>query len=179
MDPRSVLVIAILMFAIYVGWGYMSGRRGRVPLYVVALIVGISMFGAALAQLVQQSGAAEAFNVACIALSLAALASPPALWEVQLREDWERARLYQSLKGSDLVSWRAWLKLVDRLGARGAALAYFGVFCVGVGLELLVLGITQPSTAFFLMLALTAPVLFGAVSATWIYRGVRRVMPGA
>src|SRR4051812_31413885 len=167
------------MFAVYVGWGYMSGRKGRVPLYMVALIVGISLFGAALAQLVQQNGAAEAFNVACIALSLAALASPPGLWEVQLRDDWERARLYQSLRASDLVSWRAWLKLVDRLGARGAAVAYFGVFCLGVGLELLALGITQPSTQLFLLLALSAPALFGALSAIWIYRGVRRVMAGA
>jgi hypothetical protein len=98
---------------------------------------------------------------------------------VQLRDDWERARVYQSLRASDLVSWRAWLKLVDRLGARGAAVAYFGVFCLGVGLELLALGITQPSTQLFLLLALSAPALFGALSAIWIYRGVRRVMPGA
>jgi len=178
LDPSRIVVIAILVFALYIGWGFMSGRKGRVPVYVVAVIVGVSLIGAALAQLIQQTTAAEVLNVASISLSLAALASPPTLWEVQLRDDWERARVYQSLKASDLVSWRGWLKLVDRFGARGAALAYFGTFGFGVALQLLVWRFTQANSEFFLFVALAAPILFGALSARWIYQGVRRVMPG-
>ena len=51
-----------------------------------------------------------------IALSLAALPGHPSLWEEQMKADLARMRLVHPLRAGDLLSWRGWLKLVDRIG---------------------------------------------------------------
>jgi hypothetical protein len=180
-DLARIPVLLVLLFAVYVAWGFMSGRRGRVPAYVVSAIIAISLLGAAAAQLVGLPGASEALDVTWFAMSLAALASPrrPSMWELQLRDDWEHARIYQPLKLADFRSWRGWLKLVDRIGARPAAAVYLGLFVAGLACRAVVWSVARASFEPFLLLALLAPFLFGAFSALWLYRGVRSVMPGA
>ncbi len=179
MEPGRVVVIAVLMLAVYVCFSFMGGRKGRIRLYVLSLIVALCLFGAGVAQLTGLVGVVEMLNVACITLSLAALVSTPPLWEEQLRDDLEHARVYQSMRLRDFASWRGWLKLVDRIGARKATLVYFSVFVLGVVVQVFVFGLAQPDLQPFVLLALLAPFLFAALSALWIYRGVRRVMPGA
>jgi hypothetical protein len=180
-EPGRIVVLAVLLFAVYVGWGFMSGRCGRVPAYIVSAIVVLSLFGAAACQLLGLAGASEALDVAWFSMSLAALASPrrPSIWEIQLRDDWDRARVYQPLKPGDFVSWRGWLKVVDRLGARPAALAYLGLVVFGVVCRMAVWSLVRAGFEPFLLLALFAPFLFGVFSTVWLYRGVRHVMPGA
>jgi len=179
-DPSRIVTVLILAFALYAGWSFLHGGRGRVSLYAVAACIAVSLFGALPAAALRMRGAVEALTLAAISLSLAALASTPGLWEAQLRAAREHARVYQRFRPRDFLSWRGWLKVVDRIGARSAAMGYFGVFALGTVGQLLVAWLSEPQVdrPFFLV-ALLAPLLFSVVSAIWVYRAVRRVLPGA
>jgi len=179
MDPSRIPVLVVLAFSLYVGWTYLSGRRGRIPIYAMALTVAVSLVCGAVAQLLHAGLLVEVLNLATISLSLAALASTPALWEVELRRDYDRTRLYQAVTSRDFASWAGWLKIADRVGGAKAALCYVAVFGVGTALQLLAWGLTDPAQELFVLLALLAPLLFAVLSSAWLYRAVRRVMPRA
>lgn len=180
MEAGQILILAILLFCVYLGWSLSRGRTGGVRLYVVPCAIGGSLLGAAGAQALGLGAAAEALNSAAIGLSLAALPSGGALWENEMRADLARTRTYQVARPADLLSWSAWLKLVDRVGARTAALGYLGGFAVAIGLALAATLRTRPDLEpGFALIALLAPSLFALLSAWWVYGAARRLVPGA
>lgn len=180
MELGQIVVLGVLAYSIYAGWSYSRGSARGVPLYAISLVVVASLLGAAAAQALELERTVEVLNVTAIALSLAALASSPGLWEEQIRTDLERTRLYQPIQPRDFLSWRGWLKLVDRLGAVRAALAYLGVFGVALLAELVAAALQRPrGEGPFLFIALLAPCLFGLLSTMWVFRGARRLIPGA
>lgn len=180
MQLDRIVVLGVLAFSVYLAWGYFRGGARGIPLYGISLVVVASLLGAAGAELLGLSGAVEALNLAAIALSTAALASSPGLWEDQLRTDLQRTRLFQAMRPEDFLSWQGWLKGVDRLGATRAALAYLSVFAVATGGDLVVQWLARPGTdSGLFLIALVAPCLFGSLSALWLYRGARRLIPGA
>ncbi|MPZ15477.1 MAG: hypothetical protein GEU73_13830 [Chloroflexi bacterium] len=179
-DLARIPVLVVLSFAVYLGWSYYRGRSGHVPLYAVSTTVAGALVGGVIVQAFRLGGAVEVLNLAAIAFSVAALASHPRLWEEQIGADLQRTHLYQRLRLADVWSWQAWLKLVDRFGAGGAALAYAGVFVVAVGAAALSLSSTvSRSELAVTLLPLGLPALFGILSTLWIYRGARRLVPDA
>lgn len=185
MQPGQIIVLLVLLFSVFLGWVLYRGRTAGVRLYLVAVAVAASLLLGSLAQVLDARGAAEVLNLTAIALSLAALPSHPGLWEDQIRADLERTRLYQRWRAADALSWRGWLKLVDRVGARAAALAYLAVFAVAV-LAAVLSALVEPSVGrgssertSYTVLATLGPTLFAVLSTMWIYRSARRLVPGA
>lgn len=180
MQPTQVIVLAVLAFAIYLAWNVFRSRTGGIPLYLVCVAIAASLVGSAAAQLTDLNAAIEPLNVIAVALSLAAMPAPFNLWEQQMARDLQRTRVYGSLRPADLLTWRAMLKLVDRLGARGAALVYLGGFTVALLLPLAATIRSQPADAGLLVaVTIGVPAAFALLSALWVYRGARRLVPGA
>jgi hypothetical protein len=180
MRPGQLVILGTLLFAVYCGWSLSRGRPPGVTLYALAVAVLVSLVGAAAAQLVGAAAVIEPLNVVAIALSLAALPASPSMWEEEVDRALRTTRLYQAVRPSDLLSWKAWLKLVDRIGARRAGLAYLGVFAAAI-VGALVAPRLGPSTeqAAFAVVTVVSPGLFALLSAGWIYRSARRLVPGA
>jgi hypothetical protein len=179
MQPGQIVVLLVLVFAIFLAWSLSRGRTAGVPLYAVSAAVVATLVAGGVAQLLNAEGAIEALNVTAIALSLAALPSHPVLWEEQMKADLQRIRLVQALRPGDLLSWRGWLKLVDRIGARRAAIVYLAIYAVAIAIALgATLGAPSDRT-IYTTLASLAPAVFAVMSTTWIYRGARRLIPGA
>lgn len=180
MTPVNLVVLAVLVFSIYLGWSLSRGYARGIRLYAIAAVVALSLLGAAAAQALGVPGLVESLNVVALALSLGALPSSPALWEDQVRADLNSARLYQPMLPADVLSWKAWLKVVNRLGARGAALCYLGIFIVALLLDLVaLLSATQTVDRAFALAPLSAPGLLAVLSTVWLYRAARRLVPNA
>jgi len=178
--PTQIIVLVVLCAAVYLCWNLLQGRTGGVPLYAVVLLVPLALLGAALATAAGARSAVETLNVLALALSLAALPASPGLWEREIGADLARTHLYQAVHPRDLLSWRAWLKLVDRQGARRAVLIYLGTYLVLIGLALGAVALPVPTEdRGFGALSLAPPILFALFSALWIYQGTRRLVPGA
>ncbi len=178
MTPVQLIVLAVLGFSLYLGWSLSRGRDGGIRLYYVAAAIALSLFGAAAAEGLGIPALVEALNVVALALSLGALPSGPALWEKQVREDLESTRLYRTIQPSDLLSWKAWLKLVDRIGARRAALGYLAVYALALLVALLaLLGSTPIVDRAFAIAPLILPGLYAVLSTLWLYRAARRLVP--
>jgi uncharacterized membrane protein len=80
----------------------------------------------------------------------------------------------------DLLSWRAWLKLVDRVGARWAALLYFAVYMVAITAAITITFVdSSTDRTIYTILPATAPALFAVLSTAWIYKSARHLVPGA
>jgi hypothetical protein len=175
-----IVVLVVFLFSIYLGWSLSRGHVRGVRLYFVAVAVPLSLVGAAAAQLAGIVTLVEPLNVIALALSLGALPGGPSVWEGQVQSDLERTRLYRTIEPADLLSWKAWLKLVDRLGAPRAALGYLGVFAVALIVALLaVITTTQTVERAFALAPLAAPGLFAVLSTVWLYRAARRLIPNA
>ena len=180
MDAALILILAILVLALVLGWSHWHGAPGPVGLYPIAAAILLSLLGAAVAEAAGLPRVVELLNVSAIALSLAALPSGGGLWESQLRQDFEEMRVYHRFRAADWLSWRGWLKLVDRIGARPAALLYLTAFTLGLAAELVAVVPSRPASDRELaLLALSAPLLFALFSAFWVYRGATRLIPGA
>jgi hypothetical protein len=180
MTPVQIVVLIVLLFSIFLGWSLSRGQTRGVRLYFVAVVVAASLVGAAASQLLGAPGLVEACTVIALALSLGALPSGPSMWETQMRSDLEATSLYRTIEPTDLLSWKAWLKLVDRIGASRAALGYLGVYLVGVLLAILVLLTSTASTdRTFAIIPLIAPILFAILTTLWVYRAARRLIPGS
>ena len=180
MQPGQVIVLAILALAIYLAWNVFRGRTGGIPLYLVCVAIAASLLGSAAAQLMALAAAIEPLNVLTVSLSLAAMSAPFSLWEQQMARDLQSTRVYGSLRPADLLTWRAMLKLVDRAGARGAALIYLGGFALAVVVALAATVRAQPADAILLVaVTIGVPAAFALLSAFWIYRSARRLVPGA
>jgi hypothetical protein len=180
MSPTQIVVLLVLLVAVYLCWNLLQGRTGGVPLYVIVLLVPVALLGAVLASAGGVPSAVETLNVVALSLSLAALPAAPSLWEREIGSALSRTRLYQATRPSDLLSWRAWLKLVDRLGARRATVLYLLVYVLIIGLAVGMAGLhasTEDRT--FGALSLMPPALFAFFSALWIYQGTRRLVPGS
>ena len=179
MQPGQIVVLVVLGYAIFLAWSLSRGRTAGVPLYGLAVVIGLSLVVGAVAQVLSAEGAIEALNMTAIALSLAALPSHPSLWEEQMKADLQRIRLVQPLRPSDLLSWRGWLKLVDRIGAKRAALVYVALFGVAIALALAATRGGPADRTVYTIVPALAPAVFAVVSAKWIYQGARRLVPGA
>jgi hypothetical protein len=180
MRPAQFFILGVLLFSVYLAWSLSRGRTSGVPLYAVSVAVMVALLSAAVVQLVGTSELIEPLNVVAMALSLAALPAGPSLWEEQMAHDLSATRLYRPMQPTDVLSWRAWLKLVDRCGARGASLVYLGVFAVAI-LAALFAPRVGPSDeqAAFALITVSSPTLFAFLSTIWIYRSARRIVPGA
>ena len=179
MQPGQILVLIVLVFALVLGWSLSHGHTAGVPLYALALVIPLALLAGGIAQLAGLDSVVEALNVIAIALSLAALPSHPSLWHEQMQADLRRIRLVQPIAARDLTSWRGWLKLVDRIGARWAALLYLGLYAVAIGTALVATFGAPSDRTVYTTLAVLAPAAFGLLSTMWIYRGARALVPGA
>jgi hypothetical protein len=180
MQPGQIFVLIVLVFALFLAWSLSRGHTVGVPLYGLAPAIAAALLVGSVAQLLNADGVVEALNMTAIALALAALPAHPTLWEEQMQADLRRMRLVQPLRPGDLLSWRGWLKLVDRIGARRAALVYFGIQLIAIAAALAATyaapGSDRPLYTTF---AVLAPALFAVLTTTWVYRGARRLVPGA
>jgi hypothetical protein len=184
MAPDQIVVLLVLLFSVFLGWTLYRGRTAGIRLYLVAATVAASLLLGSLARALDLRAAAEVLIVTAIALSLALLPAHPGIWEDQIRADLERTRVYQRWRAADVLSWRAWLKLVDRVGARSAALAYLGVFFAAIALAFIATSLdpraqagTSDRAAY--LFASLPPALLAVLSTIWIYRSARRLVPGA
>ncbi len=180
MRPVDIATLAILFVAVYFAWRVMKGSLGGVPLYPLVIAVPLCLFGIALAALVPSRPLVEVLTVAAVALSLALLPASPRLWEDELNADLRRTRVFQVIHAGDALSWRAWLKLVDRIGAARAALLFFSLEVVAIGCALpALLAISAEVPPGFALVTLLAPSLFAVLGSWWLYRAARRLVPGA
>jgi hypothetical protein len=180
MQPQQIFVLAVLLFAVFLAWSLSRGHTVGVPLYVLSIVIAAALLAGSIAQLLNVDTVVEALNVTAIALALAALPAHPTLWQEQMEADLRRIRLVQPLRAGDLLSWRGWLKLVDRIGARRAAFVYFSMFAIAIGAALVATSaVHSADRTIYTTLAALAPALFAVLSTMWIYRGARRLVPGA
>ncbi len=180
MQPSQVFALIMLLFALVLGWSLSRGHSIGVPLYVLSIVIAIALIAGSIAQLLDARSVVEALNVTAIALALAALPAHPTLWQDQMRADLQRIRLVQPLRLRDLLSWRAWLKLVDRVGARWAALLYFAVYMVAITAAITITFVdSSTDRTIYTILPATAPALFAVLSTAWIYKSARHLVPGA
>lgn len=179
MRTEDIVRLAVIGIAIFLAWNLWRGRA-LVPLYYLSLLVLVSLVASLVAQVEALTLAIEPANVAAIAFALAGCTGGSALWEQEMGRDLEGIRVYAPFTFSDLLSWRGALKVVDRIGAGPAVLTYllvFGLAIAGVALTVHPVGPFADRTALVLSLAPTG--LFAVLSAWYLYRGVRRLVPGA
>ncbi len=180
MQPSQVFALIMLLFALVLGWSLSRGHSIGVPLYVLSIVIAIALIAGSIAQLLDARSVVEALNVTAIALALAALPAHPTLWQDQMRADLQRIRLVQPLRLRDLLSWRAWLKLVDRVGARWAALLYFAVYLIAITAAITITFVdSSADRTIYTILPAAAPALFAVLSTAWIYKSARHLVPGA
>ncbi len=180
MRPVDLATLAILIVSVYFSWRVIKGSLGGVPLYALVIAVPLCLFGVAIAALLEHRPLVELLTVAAVAFSLAVLPASPRLWEDELSADLKRTRVFQVLRAGDVLSWRAWLKLVDRIGAGRAALVFLGLEAVAIACALpALLTISAEVPPGFALVTLLAPALLAALAAFWLYRAARRLVPGA
>ncbi len=180
MRPVDIATLAILVVAVYLAWRVMKGSLGGIPLYPLVIAIPISLFGVAIAALLRNRPLVEVLTVAAVALSLALLPASPRLWEDELNSDLKRTRVFQVVRAGDALSWRAWLKLVDRIGAGRAALVFLAVDLVAIGCALpALLTLSAEVPPGFALVTLLTPSLFALLGSYWLYRAARRLVPGA
>jgi hypothetical protein len=176
----DIVTLIILVVALYFSWRVSKGSSGGIPLYALVIAVPLCLFGVALATLLGSRPIVEVLMVAAVALSLALLPATPRLWEDELRADLKDTRVFQVIHAGDALSWRAWLKLVDRIGAGRAALAFLVLEIVAILCALpALLAMSAGIPLGFVLAALFFPGLYAMLSTLWFYRAARRVVPGA
>ncbi|MSQ24409.1 MAG: hypothetical protein EXR58_07670 [Chloroflexi bacterium] len=181
-SPSQAVILVILGLATLLGWNFWRGRTGILPLYYVSVVILVALVIATGSQVLQLSGFIEPANAAAIYIALSACATNPTMWRQEVSKDLERTRLYAALRPRDFLSWRGWLKVVDRIGAVRAVLVYLALFLAGlVGTALT----AQPTTVSLApdrapyVLVLAPVVLFALLSAWYLYLAARRLVPGA
>ena len=180
MTPVQIVVLIVLLFSVFLGWSLWRGHTRWVRLYLIAAGVPLALIGAALCHALGAPSLVEALNVAALSLSIGALPGSPSMWEDQVRTDLQATRLYRALEPKDVLSWKAWLKVVDRIGAFRGALAYLAIYVVALALALAAsFGSPARVDPGFALAPLTAPGLFGSLSTVWLYRAARRLIPGS
>lgn len=180
MNLNQWLILGIIAFATLVAWNLWRGQTGILKLYLLSLLVLAALVLAAVAQTLDAPGLTETANSVAIFFSLAGCTTRPGLWQQEIGADLRETHIYDPLRPGDLVSWRGWLKAVDRCGAAWAALAYllaYAIALLAVGLTIRPPGPASDRGAFLLALAPIA--LFALLSSWYIYRGARRLVPGA
>jgi hypothetical protein len=179
MRPEDIVRLAVIGVAIFLAWNLWRGRA-LVPLYYMTWAVLVSLLASFIVQLEDFSAAIDLANIAAISLALAACTGSSALWQQEIGRDLEGTRVYAPFAFSDLRSWRGVLKAVDRIGAGPTALIYFLIFALAIAAVAVTVRPVGPAadrTAFVLSLAPT--LLFAVLSAWYLYRGTRRLVPGA
>jgi hypothetical protein len=180
MRPAELITLVILVVATYFSWRVMRGSSGGVPLYALIAVVPLCLLGVALAGLVDQRRIVEVLTVAAVAFSLAILPATPRLYEEELRADLKDTHVFQVFQPNDALSWRAWLKLVDRIGAGRAALVFLAVLVLAMLCALpVLLAMSQDVPPGFVLVTLVAPALFAGFATLWLYRAARRLVPGS
>ena len=180
LSPTQVAILLILAVAVYLCWNLLRGRTGGIRLYWVAALVPLALLSAGIAQAVNLSGAAEVLNLTAIGFALAALPAGPELWASQMADDLRRTRLFQPLRGEDLLTWSGWLKLVDRMGARRAASVYLGASLLALAAAAFSFFLSRPGNEpVYGLLSLVPVALFAVLCTAWIYRGARRLVAGS
>lgn len=180
MRAGDIVILIILVVALYFAWRVSRGSAGEVPLYALVITVPLCLFGVAIAALLGRTPIVEVLMLAAVAFSLAVLPATPRLWEEKLRADLADTRVYQVFRAGDALSWRAWLKLVDRIGALRAALAFLG-FEVAAILSAFpaLMAMSAGVPTGFILAALAFPSLYALLATLWLYRAARRIVPGA
>ena len=177
---RSDIVrLSVIGVAIFLAWNLWRGRA-LVPLYYVSLLVLVSLVASFVVQFVGVTAAIEPANIAAIALALVGCTGGGAIWEQEIGGALAGMRVYTPFAVRDLLSWRWVMKGVDRIGAGPTALVYllvFGAAIAAVALTVQPVGPSTDRTALVLSLAPTA--LFAVLSAWYVYRGARHLVPGA
>ena len=180
MSATQIAVLIVLVLAVYLCWNLLRGRTGGIRLYWVAVAVPLALLAAGVTQALNLSGAAEVLTLASIAFSLAALPAGPELWQSQMAADLQRTRLFQPLRLDDALGWSAWLKLVDRMGARRAAFAYLAASAVALMASGVSFFLTRPGDApGYGLLSLVPIGIFVVMCTTWIHRSARRLVAGS
>jgi hypothetical protein len=180
MRPGDVATLIILVIALYFAWRVAKGSSGGVPLYALVISVPLCLFVVALGALLGRGPIVEVFMVAAVAFSLALLPAHPRLWEEELQADLKETRVFQVMHAGDALSWRGWLKLVDRIGAGRTALAFLALEVVAILCALpALLAMSGDIPIGFVLAALFFPGLYAALSSLWFYRAARRLVPGS
>ena len=179
MDPKEIASLVIIALATILGYTLWRNLAWFRVYWLVILLLG-ALLVATIGQLLQANLITEPANLVAIAFACAGLASSPTLWRNEMKANMESLVIYGPFQGRDLLSWRAWLKIVDRQGARAAALIYLGIF----GIVLAAAASTvQPSTPtgdrMALVLSLAPVAAFALLSSSYLYRAARRLVPGA
>jgi hypothetical protein len=177
--PTEIFDLVIIALATIIGYTVWRGV-GLFRLYwLVALLLG-ALAVATVGQLLQLAPVMEPANLVAIAFSCAGLASSPTLWRDEIRKNMEGLVIYGPFEARDLLSWRAWLRLVDRQGARSAALIYLGIFTIAIAAAASTVQPSNPSgDRMALVLSLAPVAVFAVLSSYYLYRGARRLVPGA
>ena len=179
MSVEQIVKLVVIGFAIVLAWNLWRGQA-TIHLYFLCVLVLLALATAAMAQILDLMPVIEPASLAAIGLSLAGCTGGSVLWQQEMRRDLEGTQLYRPLLATDLLSWRGWLKAVDRIGAGPAAVSYLALFALaiaGVALTVLPSGPAGDRTAAVVSLAPTA--FFAVLSAWYLYRGVRHLVPGA
>jgi hypothetical protein len=178
--PTDIATLIILVVALYFAWRIAKGSNGGVPLYALAIGVPLCLFGVALAALVGNTPIVELLTVTAVAFSLALTVATPRFWEDELRADLEKTRVFQTLRAQDALSWTAWLKLVDRIGAARSALLFLLLEIVAMACAFpALLAVSAGIPVGFVLLTFAIPSLYAGLAAFWLYRAARRLVPGA
>lgn len=179
-NVKTIAMLVVIGSATIVGWSFWRGHK-LMKLYLLSATVLVGLVLATVAQIVAIDGLAEAANGAAIAFAFAGACTAPSLWRDEIRQDMDRMPGVIGLfEARDFLSWKGFLKLVDRIGARGAALSYLVPFAVL--LTLVELTIRPPGPDFdrgFYLIAFAPVVIFAFLSAWYVYRAARRLVPGA
>lgn len=179
MSLAQISILIIIGTATVVGWSLLRGAT-LFRLYWLALLVLAGLIVAAAGQIMAVRSVAETAILFAITFSFAGWASSPTLWRNELRRDLESTVLYARFEPRDLRSWRAWLKLVDRWGAATASLAYVAILLAPLAAAAATVQPTGPANERTpMMLALVPVAIFALLSAWYLYRGARRLVPGA
>jgi hypothetical protein len=179
-NPLALLNVAVLGMATFLCWSFWSGKR-TIPLYALSLIALIGLLLAAVTQFLQITTLLEPANALAIGFSFAGCAAGPSLWQDEIRQDLEKApRLYAAFTSRDLLSWRGLLKLVDRMGSLRTALVYLLPWVAGLAALETTLRPSGPLfDRTFVWLAHAPIAAFALLSAWYLYRATRRLVPGA
>ncbi len=179
-SPLALLNVVVLALATFFGWSFWSGKQ-TIPLYLLSLTALIGVALAGVSQALQLTNLIESANTVAIAFSFAGCAAGPTLWRQEIERDLERTpRLYSAFAFRDFLSWQGVLKLADRYGPRDAGLIYLAPWATLLAvLELT----TTPSGPLFdrtyLWLAHAPIAIFALLSAWYVYRSLRRLVPKA
>ena len=179
MRPEDIVRLAVIGVAIFLAWNLWRGRA-LIPLYYMCGLVLVSLVASFIVQVENFGAAIDPANIAAISFALAACAGSSTLWQQEIGRDLEGTKVYAPFALADLRSWRALLKTVDRIGAGPAALIYLLVYAIAIAAVAATVRPVGPGAdraAFVFSLAPTA--LFALLSTWYLYRGARRLVPGA